>query len=81
MEPPPISKRQSGTWLGNARGCAEKISCTSWSSTRLMPMVASRGAMRARPCSGRNPIRSITMPSNAHDRTTIRTVNGNGVFR
>ena len=31
--------------LGTARGSGEKSSCTSWSSTKLMPMVASSGAM------------------------------------
>ena len=57
--------RQSGKSFGTARGLGEKTSCTIWSSTKLMPIVASSGAIRARPCSGRSPMRSI---SNADQR-------------
>ncbi len=49
MVPPPTAMRQSGRRLGSARGSGEKTSCSSWSSTKLMPMVASSGAMRAVP--------------------------------
>jgi len=42
-----FGKRVSSSELGRARGSGEKESCTSWSSTKLMPMVASSGAICA----------------------------------
>ena len=63
--PLPIWKRISGNWLGSARGSGEKVSITSWSSTKLMPIVASSGAMRTEFCNGRRPKRSMTRPTSA----------------
>ncbi len=78
MLPPPTGMRQSGRPLGNARGSGEKTSWMVWSSTRPMPMVASSGAMRDRPCNGRVPSRSMAMPSSAQTAITTSAVNGNG---
>ena len=44
-------------------------------------MVASSGAMRALPCSGRSPTRSIATPKSAQAATTITMVTGSGVPR
>ena len=65
MVPPPIWMRQSGNWLGTPRGSGVNSSCTIWSSTSLMPIVASSGAMRGAFCSGRSAKRSMSMPSSA----------------
>ena len=81
MLPWPSWMRQFGSGLGSARGSGEKIRFSPWSSTKLMPMVASIGAIRAEPCSGRRPIRSIAMPSSALAASTISMVTGSGVCR
>ncbi len=46
-----------------------------------MPIVASSGAIRAAPASGRSPMRSISTPSSAQPATTISMVTGSGVCR
>ena len=79
--PRPNVNRQSGNGFGSARGSGEKISCNPWSSTNEIPIVASSGAIRADPASGRSPTRSIAIPSTAHPATTIAIVTGNGVCR
>jgi hypothetical protein len=79
MVPVPTWKRMSGNWLGSARGFGEKISITIWSSTKLMPMVASNGAMRTEFCSGRRPKRSMIKPTAAATAATITTVRMSGV--
>ena len=81
MVPLPTCSRQSGKAVGSARGSGLKTSCTRMSSTKLMPMVASSGAMRAAPCSGRSPTRSISMPSAPEPSTTSAIVTGSGVCR
>ncbi len=48
---------------------------------KLMPIVASSGAMRAEPASGRNPSRSMATPSSAQPASTISIVTGSGVCR
>ena len=77
--PPPTWKRTSGNWLGSARGLGEKVSITSWSSTKLMPIVASSGAMRTEFCSGRRPNRSMISPTSAATTATTMMVSGSGV--
>ena len=44
-----------------------------------MPMVASNGAMRADPCNGRSPNRSMPSPITTPTAITIRMVSGSGV--
>ena len=44
---PAIRTCQSGSGVGTARGSAPNASCASWSRMKLMPIVASSGAMRA----------------------------------
>ena len=63
------------------RGSGLPRICISWSSTRPMPMVASRGAMRAVPANGRSPTRSMTTPSAPHPTRTMRIVTGSGACR
>ena len=46
-----------------------------------MPIVASSGAMRGEPCSGRSPMRSIATPISAEPAITIASVTGSGVCR
>jgi hypothetical protein len=67
-----------GNEPGTARGSGPNTICASWSSTKLMPIVASKGAMRAAPCSGRRPIRSIAMPSSAQPPTVANNATGSG---
>ncbi|MCY1506235.1 hypothetical protein D9M68_404770 [compost metagenome] len=81
MVPVPICRRQSGSCVGSARGSGLNTSCTRMSSTKLMPMVASSGAMRAAPCNGRKPTRSMSMPSAPEPNTTSAMVIGSGVCR
>ena len=81
MVPPPIVSRQSDNWLGNGRGVGENAIITSWSSTKLMPIVASSGAMRTEFCKGRRPKRSISKPTIADTAATSAIVTGSGVCR
>ena len=73
--------RQSGKSFGTARGLGENTSCTIWSRTKLTPIVANSGAIRARPCSGRSPMRSIRTPTPAQATKTSPIVAGSGVCR
>ena len=77
--PVPIWKRISGNWLGSARGFGEKVSMTIWSSTKLMPIVASSGAMRTEFCKGRKPKRSMINPTSAAITATRTMVMKSGV--
>jgi hypothetical protein len=47
MLTPPSAMRVAGSGLGKACGLGEKTICTNWSRAKLMPIVASSGAMRA----------------------------------
>ena len=79
MVPAPACTRHDGREDGSARGSGVNRICSAWSSISPMPMVASNGAMRAEPASGRRPTRSMPMPSSADTASTISTVTGSGV--
>lgn len=77
---PPTWNCSGGSGLGNDCGLRVKPICTSWSSTKLIAMVASSGAIGGACCKGRRAKRSIKMPTSAQTEATTTKAASSGRF-